>query len=154
VEPSFKLVAYSNQLVQIFNPRNFPTYPSHDRLPGLLWVNKHVQPSSEACMNDLAHWLYGGINAVGIAQYITAMEQSGDMHIAIYDYGQGQLYISNASPSGWVQGVGKARTLETETGASLAGAGAERTRAGTEVVPAYARQFFRFNVTQLWATSL
>lgn len=136
---SFRLVAYSNELVNVFNPRNFPAYPNHDLFPGLVFVNKHVQPSSDPCMNDVMHWLYGNLTGISMAQYVTALDQTGDMHIAIYDYGQGQLYISNASPSGWVPGVGKP---------------SPGTSSGADVIPAYARPFLRFDVVSLWAQSL
>jgi hypothetical protein len=99
---SFKAVQYSHQTVNFFNDRNFPAYPpAHDLFESLVFINKHVQPSSEPCMNDLMHAAYGALSARAAAQYVAALEQTGDMHIAAVDFtGDGELLVSNASPGG------------------------------------------------------
>ncbi len=44
------------------NDRNFPAYPPyHSLFEDLVYVNKHVQPSHEYCMNDLFTAYYGEI---------------------------------------------------------------------------------------------
>jgi hypothetical protein len=35
--------------------RNFPTYANHDQFEGLVFVDKHTQPSSDPCLNSLMH---------------------------------------------------------------------------------------------------
>jgi isopenicillin-N N-acyltransferase like protein len=122
---SFKIVAYSNQQVDVINTRNFVPYTNHDAFVDLLYTNKHVQPSTEPCMNDVLHWGYGNVTASFLSTYLVALEQTGDMHIAIYDFVREVMYVSNASP-----GDGS----------------------GNGVVPAYNRQFLRFNMTDMWAT--
>jgi hypothetical protein len=97
---SFKAVAYSNQLVNIYNDVNFPAYPNHDLFKNLVFINKHVQPSSEPCMNDLLHSIYSSVTGLATLQYVTALEQTGDMHIAVFDWGVDKLYVANASPDG------------------------------------------------------
>jgi hypothetical protein len=100
----FKIVSYSNQLVNIYNPRNFPAYPpNHNQYDSLIFLNKHVQPSQEPCMNDVISWLYGNINGTATFQYVTAYEQTGDMHIMVMDWSNegansNYIYVSNASP--------------------------------------------------------
>jgi isopenicillin-N N-acyltransferase-like protein len=119
-------VGYSNQLVQIFNDKNFPAYPNHDLFTNLVFINKHVQPSNDPCMNDLMHYAYGSFDGPTIAKYVTAMEQTGDMHIAIYDWGQEYMYVSNAGIAA----------------------------ADGSCIPAYERPFLRFDMGQLWNTTL
>ena len=100
---SFKAVQYAHQTVGVLNDRNFPTYPAHDRFAQLVFINKHVQPSAEPCMNDLMHASYGALSARAAAQYVSALEQTGDMHIMAVDFsGDGELLVSNASPGGAV----------------------------------------------------
>jgi hypothetical protein len=65
---------------------NFPTYPNHDQFEGLVFVDKHTQPSGDSCLNSLLHQYYGSIDAATTLKYITAQFQTGDMHIAIYDF--------------------------------------------------------------------
>lgn len=121
-----KVVAYSNQQVSIYNDRNFPAYPEHDLFPSLLFINKHVQPSTEPCMNDMMHAYYGSIDGPLVAGYVAALEQTGDMHIGIVDWTPAGpfLYVSNAG-------------IADPNGTS---------------VPAYDRPYFRFDLNALWAT--
>ena len=51
-------------------------------------------------MNDCLHEIYGSVTGLNTFQYITALEQTGDMHIAIYDFGEDEMYVANASPDG------------------------------------------------------
>jgi hypothetical protein len=80
----FKLVASSWEQLHVYNPENFPSYPpAHPYFPDLVFVNKHVQPSRETCMGDLMEWGYGSFEAMDFFQTVTALEQTGDMHIAV-----------------------------------------------------------------------
>lgn len=124
---SFKILAYSHDSVSIYNDRNFPAYPpAHDLFDSLLFINKHVQPSSEPCMNDLMHALVGAraMSGDALARYVAALEQTGDSHIAVFDFtDDGMMWIANASPVG----------------------------PGGDVTPAYASPFVSFNMSALWA---
>eukprot|EP01138_Halocafeteria_seosinensis_P011254 gb/GECG01011496.1/.p1 GENE.gb/GECG01011496.1/~~gb/GECG01011496.1/.p1 ORF type:complete len:448 (+),score=37.37 gb/GECG01011496.1/:1-1344(+) len=93
----FKVVEYGWQDVNIYNVRNFPYYQNHDKRADMLFINKHTQPSHSPCMNDLMDQYYGSISAENTIRYITAGEQTGDMHIAIYDFENKYLYVSSAS---------------------------------------------------------
>ena len=97
---AFRAVAYSSTTVDIFNDRNFPVYPNHDRFKSLVFINKHVQPSSEPCMNDLLHAAYGSLDAATAFEYVAAVEQTGDMHIMALDFASGDMLIANAFPGG------------------------------------------------------
>lgn len=101
-------------------------YPNHDLFTDLIFVDKHVQPSANPCFNNLMHQYYGKLDGPTIAQFVTSQEQTGDMHIAIMDWAQQFMYISNA-------GIANAAGSAT---------------------PAYNRPFLRFNMTSLWSTSM
>lgn len=51
-------------------------------------------------MNDLLHSLYSSVTGLATLQYVTALEQTGDMHIMIEDFGADKIYVANASPDG------------------------------------------------------
>jgi len=99
LQPNFKLISSGWEEVHFYNPENFPFYENHDYFPDLVFVNKHVQPSGESCMNDLFHWGYGELTAQTFYENIVALEQTGDMHVAVTDFAAQQVYISNATPS-------------------------------------------------------
>ena len=59
-----------------------------------------VQPSGEPCMNDIVKAAYGALDGRALAQYVAAGEQTGDMHLATYDWAADELIVANASPDG------------------------------------------------------
>ena len=101
IPADFKLLGDSFEELHTYNPTNFPYYPPHHTyFPSLLYVNKHVQPSSEQCMNDLFNATYGELTAEVFYTTITAMETTGDMHIQVTDFDAKTLYIANAAIAG------------------------------------------------------
>jgi hypothetical protein len=100
----FKLNHYSWEIVDIYNPRNFPVYPPyHDYFPNLLFVNKHVQPSHDMCLNTLMQQNWGSLDAP-ITVQVSAIHATGDLHAAIYDYENNQMVVSVATAQ-WVNGT-------------------------------------------------
>jgi len=66
-------------------------------MPGIVFVNKHTQPSNDLCLTKLIQQNYGKIDALALIQ-IAAIHATGDTHAAVYDYTGNYIYISNASP--------------------------------------------------------
>lgn len=94
----FKAVQYSHEEVHILNDRNFPQFANHTRHEGLVYVDKHVQWSKHQCMPALMNSLYGNLSPETIIRYVTALEQTGDMQVVVYDYLHHHMYVSNAAP--------------------------------------------------------
>ena len=122
----FKLLEYSYQEVNIYNDKNFPTYRNHDQFDSLVFVDKHVQPSKDPCLNSLMHKYYGSLSPQTLIDTVSLF-QTGDMHVAIYDYERSLMFVSNASPMNGSEG---------------------------SVIPAYDRQFIGLDMTQMWNASL
>ncbi|CAE7857396.1 dcd1A [Symbiodinium sp. KB8] len=81
----FVAVEYSHTTVNVYNDRNFPAYPPyHDLYKGVVFVDKHTQPSHNDCLNSLISTYYGKLDAVTMLRYITPVLQTGNNHIAIY----------------------------------------------------------------------
>mmetsp|Transcript_26735 Transcript_26735/g.92879 ORF Transcript_26735/g.92879 Transcript_26735/m.92879 type:complete len:371 (-) Transcript_26735:219-1331(-) len=96
---TFRGIEYSHDEVNVYDDKNFPAYPPYHNLSaGLVFFDKHTQPDNNACMGDLLGQYYGDIDPLNTLQRITSVFQTGDMHIAIYDYQQQTMYVSNASP--------------------------------------------------------
>lgn len=98
VSNQFRVVEYSHDYVNFFDDRNFPAYPNHPLMPGLVWVDKHVQPSQDPCMTNLLKQNYGKLTPDVIIRQIVSRFQTGNMHIAIYDYAEMDIYLSICSP--------------------------------------------------------
>jgi len=120
----FRTVQYSHDYIQVYDDFNFPVYPpAHPQMEGVVFVDKHVQPSHDPCLGSLMQQYYGSLDVTNTIQYITAQLQTGDMHIGVYDFAQNLVYVANASP--W-------------------------NNATQTYVPAYNQQFVMLNATSLF----
>jgi len=118
----FNIVAYSYQQINVYDDMNFQVNNSaHPQIKDIVYVDKHVQPSGNPCLGELLKNNYGKLNAPNIIQNVTPIIQTGDMHLAVYDFLQNLVYVSNASP--WVNNT---------------------------CTPAYDRPFVRLNMTELF----
>ena len=68
---------------------------------------------------------YGSLDPSTIKEYVTSMHQTGDLHIAIYDFKYKFMYVANASPF-----------------------------SDGKYIPAYDRPFVRLNLNQLFTEKL
>jgi len=118
---NFRVMEYSYEAVTVYDDGNYPVYPNHPRKKGLLFVNKHVQPSTDPCLGGMLDANYGKIDALTLIQ-ATALHQTGDTHAAVYDFGNDGLYVSSASP--YIPGSG--------------------------ATPAYKRPWARVSLSALW----
>jgi len=121
----FRTIQYSHDYIQVYDDYNFPAYlPQHPLMEGVVFVDKHVQPSHDPCLGSLIQQYYGALNVENTIQYITAQLQTGDMHIGVYDYAENLIYVANASPYNNVT---------------------------QQYTPAYNSQFVMLNMTQVFA---
>uniref|UniRef100_A0A6B2L4U1 Acid ceramidase N-terminal domain-containing protein n=1 Tax=Arcella intermedia TaxID=1963864 RepID=A0A6B2L4U1_9EUKA len=119
---NFKLVEYGYDYIQVYDDVNYPVYEGHPKMKNLVYVNKHKQPSKEPCLGEALQEGYGSIDAEYLIRYVAAPHQTGDSHAAVYDFAQDSIYVSIASP--YING---------------------------SFVPAYDRQYTKFNMTQLFS---
>ncbi len=65
-------------------------------LQGLVYVNKHDQPSFWPCMEGLMNTTYGAMTAETFYQQVTAQAQTGDQHIAVFDQFNDAVHVAVA----------------------------------------------------------
>lgn len=65
----------------------------------MVYINKHVQPDHSPCLASLLEASYGHLTPELILRNVTAGHETGNMHIAIYDYGNERLVVAVAGPS-------------------------------------------------------
>jgi len=93
---NFKIIQYSYEGFNILNDRNYPPYKNHPNYKNLVYVDKHVQPSGDNCLGDTLGKDHGNINALSLITNTTALHQTGDTHIAIYDFARLEMYVAFA----------------------------------------------------------
>jgi len=95
----FRALEYSYQTVNIYNAKNFPAYPPyHPLFNDLVFIDKHTQPSNHMCFGSLMTKYYGQLSPSNIIKYVTAQQQTGNTHAAVYDFKNSAMYVANASP--------------------------------------------------------
>ena len=120
----FKIVEYSFESATFLNDYNFPFYANHPHMEGLVWVDKHTQPSQDPCMTQLLEYYYQAIDPSAVFTNVTAQFQTGDTQALVYDFANDYVYVSNCGiwdPANGLYGQ-----------------------------PAYDRQFTRFDMQALW----
>jgi len=121
IEHKFRVVEYSYQTAIVYDDANYPAYLNHPRMEGLVFINKHTQPSTDPCLGGLLEFFYGNIDAKALIQ-ASAIHETGDTHAAIYDFGNDHLYLTSAG------------VYDPKRGA----------------VPAYSRPWSQFSMSALW----
>ena len=117
------VVSYGHDYITVYNSTSFPTYyPGHPYIEDVIYVNKHKQPSNDQCLAELLNSTKS-INSEYMYKYVAPMSETGDMHIAIYDYSNRFMYVANA-------GI--------------------YNKTSKYAQPAYMRPFVRLNMTQLF----
>eukprot|EP01094_Clydonella_sp_ATCC50884_P006231 TRINITY_DN1529_c0_g1_i1.p1 TRINITY_DN1529_c0_g1~~TRINITY_DN1529_c0_g1_i1.p1 ORF type:complete len:435 (+),score=137.22 TRINITY_DN1529_c0_g1_i1:29-1306(+) len=119
----FVAVQYSHETVIVNDGFNSPTWDGHPKISDVVYVDKHKQPSSDPCLGDLLQQNYGNLDAQAAIQ-ISALFQTGDMHIAVFDHAKKYMYVANASPV---------------------------NSTGGGVIPAYDRAYVRLDMSALFA---
>lgn len=130
-DSQFRAIGYSHTTATVYNdtsafPGYAPTPAQHPLFPGLVYIDKHTQPSDDPCMGNLMTQYHGSLNPVNIMSVVQQF-QTGDLQAAVYDFQNNVIYIAVATQTG---GYPPKKTT----------------------VPAYARrEWIAYNMTQLFA---
>ena len=128
-----RLVNYATKEVMVWDDENFPAYPPvHPLLEGVVFVDRHVQPSGDPCMGANVVNNYGNLGPETAIQTIIALSQTGDLHAAVYDFGHNYMYVSIAG----VPILSNGQPVYNGT-----------------VWPAYERPWFQFDMNELFAVT-
>jgi len=123
-ENEFRGMEYSYSVLDVMDDDNMRPYNEtwHPRISDIVyWGMDWDCPGFNTVLSGQLLKYYGKITAEIAISYLTAIEQSGDNHLAFYDYSNNQVYVSFAAPS-FVGGK----------------------------IPAYDRQFTKFNLAKFW----
>eukprot|EP00730_Choanoeca_flexa_P019016 TRINITY_DN9276_c0_g1_i1.p1 TRINITY_DN9276_c0_g1~~TRINITY_DN9276_c0_g1_i1.p1 ORF type:complete len:439 (+),score=94.98 TRINITY_DN9276_c0_g1_i1:33-1349(+) len=132
LDQQFRVVEYSHEEVDVYDDHNFPAYPpAHPAFEGLVFINKHVQPSQDPCMGSLMTKYYGHLDAETTIRYVLGNTQSGDMHATFYDFSANTMHVS----------VAGLPVANSPNGTVIEG----------PMAPANARPWFKMNMSKMFA---
>jgi hypothetical protein len=66
----------------IWDWKNFPVYPDHPKMEGLVYLDKHPQPSEHVCFSSLLQQYYGNITPQNTIKYITSQGETGTSYVS------------------------------------------------------------------------
>ena len=94
----FNDMMYSHNKIFLYTDKNFTAWDTHKRRDGILYWTKGTQPQDSTCMDGQIEKHYGSITPKTMIQSIVALEGTGDLHVAIYDYKSFNIYLAGATP--------------------------------------------------------
>lgn len=104
---SFRGVQMAKHWFKVYNDTTH-NYPQHPLLPGIVYWDKHKQPTSSYCLSDLLKHYYGRIDAERLVLDIASIGETGDMHCVSFDYMNQIAYFANARKTGVSTGLPQA----------------------------------------------
>lgn len=126
----FIALEYMRASADVYNATSLPALTGQAPLKDVAFIDKHPQPSTDMIMADhITPMLPGKVTATAIAQTLPRYTQSGDVHIAVYDWDHDEpaLLVAIGTTS------------------------ANNTYVGKGGRPAWAAPFVRFPMKALWA---
>ncbi|KAL2633569.1 hypothetical protein R1flu_005048 [Riccia fluitans] len=98
----FVLVGYSSDTLDLYDDKNFTLITGSGSevyvFPGVVYVDKYVQPSEDECMPSVVESYYGKLDEFALLDMV-AKQQTGGMHIALYDFSSNHVLFSWAEES-------------------------------------------------------
>lgn len=82
---SFRGIQYAHNKVQVFDDSNYIYTDAHPQLDGVMFFDKHVQPSGDSCVGDILKATYGNITPSVLFRDVVGRHNTGDAHWAVYD---------------------------------------------------------------------
>ena len=100
---TFRGLQVAARALNIFDDSSL-SYAAHPAIKGIVYWDKYDQPSSNFCFAELLEHFYGYISVDVMALDIGPIAQTGDLHAAVFDYGNMIAYFSNARLSNVTSG--------------------------------------------------
>jgi hypothetical protein len=87
------IVGYRAADFHAYTPETMPDVTSQPYIQDVVYVDKHAQPSDDTTLSSMLIQYHGNMT-MDVTKKIVATHETGDMHIAVYDYG--------ANPTMWL----------------------------------------------------
>jgi len=124
------LVGYQQSSVVTYNDVTMPSMTGQPFISEVAYVDKHPQPSHSTDLPEALQDFYGNISCES-SKTITKFHQTGDVHIASYDFTANHMYVA----------IGKVNSK---------GQYGPEGSSNMDQWKAYNRPFVKFNLNELW----
>mmetsp|Transcript_22885 Transcript_22885/g.38330 ORF Transcript_22885/g.38330 Transcript_22885/m.38330 type:complete len:441 (+) Transcript_22885:3-1325(+) len=90
----FLAMDYQQAHATAYDDKSLPSRTNQSGFKNVAYIDKHPQPSVHPELPNLVKKFYGNITAPNVVKNFPLQTQSGDVHIAIYDLGQNNVFFS------------------------------------------------------------
>lgn len=91
----FEAMIYDEEEATGLTDETLPKLTSQKAFHGVEYIDKHPQPSAHTDVPTLVNDYYGKLDAETVATVFPQTMNSGDVHLAVYDFDLAQTYISH-----------------------------------------------------------
>eukprot|EP00053_Salpingoeca_punica_P016484 m.155940 g.155940 ORF g.155940 m.155940 type:complete len:444 (-) comp16974_c0_seq11:564-1895(-) len=99
---TFRSIQYSASVANIYSADNMmPEASWHARIQDIVYYGMDwLCPSFNQVLHDKLAFYHGELTAQIAISNITSIVQTGNLHLALYDFGEALIYVANARPDG------------------------------------------------------
>jgi hypothetical protein len=83
-----------------YDDKTLPVLTNQTAFTDVAYIDKHPQPSTHPDMPALVKQYYGNLTADNVAQNIPRGMQSGDVHVAVYDFANKKVMFATGTTDG------------------------------------------------------
>ena len=83
-----------------YDDKTLPGLTNQTQFNNVAYIDKHPQPSSHPDMPALVKQWYGNLSGTNVAQNLPRGMQSGDVHVAVYDFANEQVLFATGTTDG------------------------------------------------------
>lgn len=96
----FTAMLYDQASATPYDDTTLPTLTNQTAFKHVAYIDKHPQPSPHPDMPALVQEYYGKLDAKTVAQNFPRGMQSGDVHVAVYDFSKSEVMFSFGTTDG------------------------------------------------------
>lgn len=91
---NFNIIGYKEKSFDVYTDVSMPSVTKQTMLTNVTYVDKHPQPSHMSDLPEHLQKLTGTLDGDTMAKEVPRMHQTGDVHIAVYDFAAREAIIS------------------------------------------------------------
>jgi len=100
LENKFEGIEMDFNEIHIFDDKNYTYYSDvHPQMDGIMFWDKHPQPSNDQCLGNILQQNYGHMNAEFLFTQAAPLHETGNAQVVVYDFENETVYLSYSDPA-------------------------------------------------------